>query len=632
MFDFVRGNQKFIQFVLALIVLPFALWGVDSYVRSGGGDALATVDGNPISTNEFQQALREQQERLRSQMGNEATQEVLESPEVRRAVLMELVNQRLLAVHAAKSKLRISDDALVNFISSVPSLQEDGKFSRERYQALVAAQGMSIEMFESRVRQDLLMQQPLMAVGNAAVSGQVSSARWLGAQLEERDVSMVLLRAEQYAQDSKPEAGAVKRYYEENRTRFEKPEQVRVEFLVLSQAKMIDQAKVSEDDIKAWYKANESRYKQPEQRQASHILIRVEKNAAEAEVKAAQAKAEQLLVQLKSNPGEFAKLAKQHSQDPGSAEKGGDLGFFGRGMMVKSFEDAAFALQENQLSEVVRSDFGLHIIKLTGIRAERAKPFEAVRAEIAAELKRQAGAKHYAEAAEGFANTVYEQSDTLKTAAEKFGLSVQQSDWLVKGGQVMPPLNHPKLMQAIFSDDAIKNHRNTEAIDVGGNVLVSSRVVEHRPAMLEPMESVAGVIEKILQRESAVARAEAEGVARLGKLQKGEKLDMAWGAARPLSRLQAQGLSDEARAAIFGVSAKELPAYAGAKVPGGYALYRVEKVKPFDVAAGGDAAMRGAMLRQQYGQMIAQEEVTAWLSALKQRYPVVINAAMLERK
>lgn len=632
MFDLVRGNQKFIQFVLALIILPFALWGVDSYVRSGGGDALATVDGTPISTNEFQQALREQQERLRSQMGSEVTQEMLESAEVRRAVLLELINQRLLAVHASKSKLRISDDALVSFISSVPSLQEDGKFSRERYQALVASQGMSIEMFESRVRQDILMQQPLMAVGNAAVAGRIPSARWLGAQLEERDVSMAMLRAEQFVPDAKPDTSAVKRYYDENRTRFEKPEQVRVEFLVLSQAKMIDQAKVAEEDIKAWYKANETRYKQPEQRQASHILLRVEKNATEADVKAAQAKAEQLLAQLKSNPGDFAKLAKQHSQDPGSTEKGGDLGFFGRGMMVKPFEDAVFALQENQLSDVVRSDFGLHLIKLTGVRAERAKPFEAVRAEIALELKRQAGAKQYAEAAESFANTVYEQSDTLKIAAEKFGLSVQQSDWVAKGGQVMPPLNHPKLMQVIFSDDAVKNHRNTEAVDVGGNVLVSSRVVEHRPAMLEPLESVAGVIEKILLRESAVARAEAEGTARLGKLQKGEKVDLAWGAARPLTRIQAQGLSEDARTAIFSISAKALPAYAGAKVPGGYALYRVEKVKPFDVSAGGDAAMRGAMLRQQYGQVVAQEEVAGWLNALKQRYPVTVNAAMLERK
>ena len=632
MFDFVRGNPRFIQLVLALLVLPFALWGIDSYVRTGG-DALATVDGSPISLNEFQQALREQQERMRAQMGPEASQTLFDSVEVRSAVLHELINQRLLAVHAGKSKMRVSDDALINFISSVPSLQENGKFSRERYQALVAAQGMSIEMFEARVRQDLVMQQPLMAIGNAAISGRLPSGRWLGVQLEEREVSESLLRADQFANAAKPDAESVKRYYDENRARFERPEQVRVEYLVLSQAKVVEQTKVSDEEAKAWYSANETRFKQPEQRQASHILFRLEKAATDSDVKAVQAKAEQVFAQLKASPADFAKLAKQHSQDPGSAEKGGDLGYFGRGMMVKPFEDAVFALKEKQISDVVRSDFGLHIIKLTGIRPERAKPFDSVRAEIMAELKRQAGAKLYAEQAEGFSNTVYEQPDSLKPAADKYGLVVQQSDWIAKGAQTMPPLGHPKLLQAIFSADATKSQRNTEAVDVGGNVLVSARVVDYRSAMLTPLESVAGVIEKALQREAALDSAIAEGKARLEQLRKGEKAGLTFAPPRPMTRLTAQGMSEEARAAVFAVSAKELPAYSGAKVPGGYAIYRVEKVKPFDTAAtAGESAMRGAMLRQQYGKIVAEEEVAAWMATLKQRYPVVVNATMLERK
>ena len=632
MFDLVRNNRKFIQLVLALLILPFALWGVDSYVRNSGSDEVASVGEMPIRTAEFQQALQEQQERVRSQMPADAARELLDSPAFRRGVLQELINQRLLLLHARQSQLGISDAALAGFITAVPSLQENGKFSRERYQALVAAQGMSVDAFEARVRQDLLMQQPLMAVGNASVAGRLPAGRWLAAELEEREIAEMVLRADQFTQVAKPDAEAVKRFHAENRARFELPERLRVEYLVLSQAKLIQNVKIAEEQIKAWYQANEARYRTEEQRQASHILIRLDQGAAAEETKAAQAKAEQLLAQLQASPGDFAKLAKQHSQDPGSAEKGGDLGFFGRGMMVKPFEDAVFGLRENQLSGVVRSDFGLHIIKLTGIRPQRARPYEAVRGEIEAELKRQTGNKLYAETAESFANTVYEQPDSLKPAAEKYALAIERSDWLVRGKPAMPPFNHPRLQQLLFADDAVKNKRNTEAVDIGNNTLVSARVVEHQPAQVEPLEKVAAAIEQALMREAAVKLAEAEGQRRLERLLKGEKLDQPWGATRGVSRIQAAGLPAEARKAIFGVATRSLPAYVGTPVPGGYALYRIDKVKPYDQAATGDAATRGAVLRQQYAQVVAQEELVGWLAALKQRYPVVVNEAALERK
>lgn len=629
MFDHVRNNKKFIQIVLAIIIVPFALFGVDAYLSPSARDDVATVGDVGISLGEFQQALREQQDRLRPQLGGNT--ELLESPELRRGVLQELINQRLLMLHAGKSNLAVSDAMLVDFIVSVPALQEDGKFSRERYEALVAAQGMSIDMFEARVRQDMAMQQAMMPVGNAAVGGRLPAERWLAAQLEERTIGEAVLRAEQFVADSKPDAAAIERYYQENRARFEIPEQVRVEYLVLSQKDLLENARVGDAEVEAWYKANEARYKRPEERQASHILIRADKGMPEAEAKAAQEKAESILAQLKAAPGDFAKLAKEHSQDPGSAAKGGDLGFFGRGMMVKPFEDAVFGLKEGELSGVVRSDFGFHIIKLTGVRSEQARPLAAVRDEIVAELKRQAAMKQYAEAAESFANTVYEQPDSLKPAAEKYGLTIRTSEWMARGGQVMPPLGNPKLLQAIFGEDAVKHRRNTEAVDVGGNTLVSARVVEHRPAALEPLEKVSGQIAQLLAREAAVARAAEAGQSRLDALKKGEQTDLGWGAARAVSRLHAPNLSAEAVNAIFSAPVKELPAYVGAKIPGGYALYRIDKVKAFD-PADEQAVARAQALRQNYGEIVAQEELVGWLAALRQRYPVKINAAALERK
>ena len=632
MFDTVRNNKKIVQFVLALIILPFALWGVDSYISggSGGANEIASVGKTPISQDEFLRALNEQQERLRPQLGNNTA--VLESPEFRQGVLQELINQRLLLLHANKAQMGISNATLSGFIASLPALQVDGKFSRERYEALVAAQNMSVEQFEAMLRRDRLTQQATLPIANGTVAGNLSADRWLAAQLEERDIAEVVLRAEQFMGDSKPDGAAIKRYYDENRKRFEQPEQVRVEYLVLSQAKLIDATKVSEADIKAAYEANAARYVKPEQRRASHILIRADKSAPAAEVKAAEEKANQVLAQLKATPADFAKLAKQHSQDPGSAANGGDLGFFGRGMMVKPFEEATYALQENQISEIVRSDFGFHIIKLTGIRPEQAQKLDEVRGEIQAELKRQAGAKLYVESAEGFSNLVYEQSDSLKPAAEKYGLSVQASDWLVKDGQLTAPFTNPKLMQAVFSDDAVKHKRNTEAIEVAPNTLASARVVEHQPAEVIPLEKVSGVIEKVLAREAALEKAAAAGQAEVEKLNRGEKSALAWSAVRAVSRLHAPNLSKDAGLAIFSAAPKQLPAYVGTKTAAGYAVYRIDKVKPYDPATPGEAAPRAQALRQQYNEVLAREDLINWLAVLRQQYGVQINRAALEKK
>ena len=631
MFDTVRNSKKIVQIVLAIIILPFALWGVDSYVSGGGrANEVASVGKTPITLDEFQRSLSEQQDRLRPQVGNNLA--LLESPEFRRGVLQELINQRLLLVHAGKSQMGISNEALSGFIASLPALQEDGKFSRQRYEQLVAAQNMSVEQFEALLRRDLMTQQLTMPIGNAALAGNLPADRWLMAQLEEREIAEAILRVEQFAADSKPDAAAIQRYYEENRARFEQPEQVRVEYLVLSQKQLIDNAKVSDADIKAAYEANAARYRKPEQRRASHILIRADKNGPAAEVKAAEEKAVQVLAQVKAAPGDFARLAKQHSQDPGSAANGGDLGFFGRGMMVKPFEEATYALQENQVSEVVRSDFGFHIIKLTGIRPEQAQKIEEVRAEILAELKRQAGTKQYVEAAEGFSNLVYEQADSLKPAAEKYGLAVHNSEWMAKGGQLPVPFDNAKLVQALFAEDAVKHKRNTEAVETAPNTLVSARVVEHKPAEVIALDKVSGMIAQVLGREAALAKAAAAGQAELDKLQRGEKSALNWGTPRMVSRLHAPNLSREAGLAVFAASAQKLPAYAGVKTPQGYVLYRIDKVRAFDPAAAGEAAPRAAALRQQYDEVMAREDLINWLAALRDQYGVKINSAALERK
>lgn len=630
MFDIVRNNKRIVQVILALIILPFAFWGVESYIRNVGTDNdVARVGESKIAMGEFLEALREQQDRMRPMLGGRDPA-MLDGPEIRRAVLDGLIERRLIALHAAKSRLMVSDDYLARFIASAPSLQVDGKFSKERYEALVASQGMSKEMFENKLRQDLVLQQALAAIADASLPGARPAARWLAAQLEERGIAEAMLRPEKYAAQVKLAADAVRNYYEANLKQFQLPEQIRAEYVVLSRDKLAERVKIGDDEIKAWYQSHADRYRQQEERRASHILIPLPAGASAEAVKAAEAKANDIHAQVKKSPGDFARLAKEHSQDPGSAANGGDLGWFGRGAMVKPFEEAVFSLKEGEVSGIVKSDFGLHIIRLTGIRPERVRPFDEVRAEIAAELRTQAAARQYAELAEAFNNMVYEQSDSLAPVAEKFALTIEKTDWLAKGGNAVGPFANAKLMEAIFSDDAVKNRRNTEAIEVSPNVLVAARVLEHKPAAQQPLEAVAATIEKLLVHQEAVRLAVKDGEEKLAALKAGGTDDLAWGKPRGITRAFAPDLPAEAVRAIFAADAGKLPAYAGVALPGGYALYRIGSVKPWDPAAG--ETPQAKALKERYARTVAEEEMLAWLASLRSEFPVTINAAALERK
>ena len=632
MLDFVRSNKRITQVFLALITLPFAFWGVDSYVRNADvGAEVATVGKSKIGRQELQSALREQQDRMRAQLGGKLDPALFETPQMRRAVLDSLVTQRLLAEQARRARLVVSNEQLVQFIAGVPSLQEDGKFSRERYEALVAAQGMSKEMFEARLRQDMAMQQLMLPVAEAGIVGQAAASRWVATQLEQREISEMRLLPEAYVSQVKLAADAVQKYYEANRKTFELPEQVRAEFVILSRDVLMEQATISDEEVKSYYQSHADRYKDGEARRASHILIGAAKDVPEAEVKAAKARAEDLLAQIKKTPGDFARLAKLNSQDSGSAEKGGDLDWFGRGAMVKAFEETAFALKEGQISEVVRSDFGFHIIRVTGVRPERVKPLEAVRADIVAEIKRETGLKRYSEAAEAFGNMVYEQADSLKPAAEKWKLDLRQTQWLAKGGKLPAPFDNLKLAAALFSDDGLKNKRNTEAVEIAPGTLVSARVLELKPAALQPLDVVKGDIEKYLVREETLKLATRDGEEKLSRLAIGKAVDLKWSPARNVSRTAAQGLPADSLRAVFKADTGKLPAHTGVVLPGnGYALYRISSVKRIGEIGKDDSV--GRALAQQYARFVSEEEFSAWMSTLREEYPVTINKAVLDSK
>ncbi len=629
MFDAVRNNPRIVQIFLALIALPFAFWGVDSYLRSNGaGNDLASVGNSKISSLQFDQALRERQDQLRQSLGAEFKSEMMNSPAVKLGILNGLINQRLLLLEAEKLHLGTSNQALREVIGGIPAFQEDGKFSDNRYQAVLASQGTSPAQFEARIRQDLTLQQLVGTIGGSAFVSKTQAEQMLHLQAEERQFGEFRFTAASFADKVKIEPETVQKYYDENKQRFETPERIKANYVVLSLDTLLDQVNVNDAEIKKWYDDHPQLYRVPEERRASHILI-----IFDGDDKAkAKAQAETVYKEVQKNPSRFAELAKQYSKDPGSAQKGGDLGFFSRGMMVKPFDDAVFSLKDGEISGIVESDFGYHIIKLTGIQSERVRPLSDVRAEIESELKRQAASRRFAEAAEAFSNMVYEQSDSLQPVADKFGLKVQQTGWLPKNADAQTlasigRLGNEKLLTALFSDDAVKEKRNTEAVEIAANTLVAARVAEHEPAKVRPLEAVRSDIEKQLKAEAAMQQARQAGEARLAELRKGDD-KTAWSKSASVSRLEAgkSKLPWAALQAIFKADVHKLPAYVGVDVDDAYALFKITKVtQPEKI----DEAQIAA-LKSEYTKVVAQEDLAAYLSGLRSRYEIDVNRSLLE--
>jgi peptidyl-prolyl cis-trans isomerase D len=630
MFDFVHQKKRIVQIILALAALPFLFWGIESY-RSGGegGDYLALAAGEKIQRQEFDQALRNQQEGMRATMGERFNDSMLENPEVKAAVLEGLIQQRLLKHEAARVGLAVSDLQLIEMIQNISAFQEDGKFSKQRYEELLRAQGMSPRIFEARVRQELMRQElvaPYTEHGFVPDSVALSVMRLSD---EKREVSLARVSPEQFLARSKPDDSAIKAYYDSHQAELQLPEQVKVEYAVLSQDELAKQIRVSEEEVRKYFDEHKSEFGGTEERRASHILISAPSSASDEEKSAARARAERLLAQARQAPQGFGEIAKQNSQDSGSAVQGGDLGFFARNSLVKPFEDVVFQMKMDEISDVVETDYGFHIIKLTGVKEAKPTDFSEVKHRIEEELKNEKSAKSFADMAESFSNMVYEQSDSLQPAAAKFNLPIQLSDWLTRNDTASPYFSNARLIQAIFSEEAIKNKQNTEAVEVSPNTLVSARVIDYRPASVPSLATVQEKISGILARKAAEEAASKEGKEKLSQLQAGKTGAVTWEGADQISRIEPKGLDPEILRAVFKVEIASLPAYAGVvNNRGEYTLIRVSRV--FEPALPGPEQRK--TFARQLQQVLSQEELSAYLGGIRKRYDVSVTSGALDRK
>lgn len=629
MFEFIRTHQRLMQIVLLLLILPFLFFGLGSYSRFREHEnVVAKVGGQSITQQEWDAAQRQQMERFRQMFGSQFDPKLFDTPEAKQAVLDNLIAQRVIAAEAARNHLSVPDQLLQQTILAIPGLiTADGKFDVERYKSLLAAQGMTPQMYEANLRHDLSVQQVTGAIESTAFAPKTIAERLSDLNDQEREIQEVQFKPADYASQVKITDEMLKSYYDKNISQFEVPEQIAAQYVVLDLKAVEAQISVSDADVKSYYDQNLKHYTEEEQRRARHILIKVDKDASDAERAAAKAKADKLLAEVRNNPSDFARLAKENSQDPGSGQQGGDLGFFDKDMMVKPFAEAAYKLKEGEISDVVQTDFGYHIIQLTGIKPASVKPLEAVKGEIATDIKKQLAAKKYSDMAEQFSNTVYEQSDSLKPVADKLKLKVETVSNLTRTPNPAlaqnAPFNQPKFLKALFSDDAIKNKHNTDAIEVAPNTLIAGHVLEYKPVTKRPFDEVKALVRDRVTQIEAAALAQKAGEAKLAAAKAAGADANGFGSAQIVSRNKPQNLSSAAFLAVMKADTSKLPAYVGVDLQQqGYAVFRINKVMQPPVK---DAARRKAE-QQQIANTLAQEEMYAYLEALKKKAKVEILA------
>ena len=623
MFDFVREHTRLaLGFMLLLIIPSFIFFGVQGYSRftDATSATVAQVDGKTISRAEWEDAHKRYLDQVRRQSPT-VDLATVDTAQLRRDTLDGMLRERALLAAANHLQLYPTVARMARLFDSDPQFAglrgPDGKINRE----LLAMQGMSPELFDQRLRQDMGTRQVLAGITQTAPVPATAASAALDAYFQRREVQIQRFEPAAYRAKMTPTDAEIETYFKANAAQFKAPEQASIEYVVLDLDALGRALSFSDAELRKSYDENIAKYTEPEERRASHILIKADKDAAAADRAKAKAKAQALLAEVRKKPAQFAELARKNSDDPGSATKGGDLDFFGRGAMVKPFEDTVFKLKPGEISDVVETDFGFHIMTLVAVRGGVSKPFETVRGEIEAELRKAQAQRRWAENAEQFTNTVYEQSDSLKPVIDKLKLEKKTATVLRSAAPgAKGPLAAPKFLDAVFSADSLRNKRNTDAVEVGPNQLIAAHVLQHQPARDLSLAEVKDVVREKVIETQAQASARKEGQARVVALRAnpGE----AAGPALTVSRASAAGLPKPLLDVVMRADTAKLPAVVGVDLGAqGYVVARLSQVLPREPAPGGDEP-----LRAQYAQAWAMAEADAYVAALKKRYKAEIKS------
>jgi peptidyl-prolyl cis-trans isomerase D len=628
MFDFVRKHTKIMMTLMFLLIIPaFVLVGINGFRGfNSGGETVAKVGSYAVTQGEWDAAHKNEVDRVRSSQPS-IDPKLLDSVQARYGTLERMVREHVLEDAAADAHFASTDARLARELQQNPTIaslrKADGSLDMERYKQLAASQGLTPEGFEARVRKDLSLRQVEGGITSTALASAAQANVALNAFFERREVQMANFMPVDYKAQVNPTEAEIDTYYQANQKQFQATESASIEYVMLDLDSVKKTISVNDEELRSYYDQNVARLSGKEERRASHILINAPKDMPAAERQKAKEKAAALLAQVRKAPDTFAEVARKNSQDAGSAAVGGDLDFFVRGAMIKPFEDAAFAMKKGDISDLVESDFGFHIIKLMDVKAPKQKSFEELKPGIEADLRNQQAQRKFAEIADTFTNAVYEQSDSYKQIADKQKLEVKTASNLQRkaapGSKGV--LSNPKLLTAIFSPDSVEKKRNTEAVEVAPNQLVSARVTQYAPAHVLPLAEVRSEVRTRLVSIRSAELAKKEGTAKL-EAWKAQPDAAKLASAVLMSRDQAQTVSPTVLDQVMHADTSKLPAWIGVDLGNqGYTVVRINKV----VERNAPAEAQAKQERAQYAQWLANAEDQAYYELLKGRYKVQIK-------
>lgn len=636
MFDFIRNHQRWMQLILLLLILPsFVFFGVQGYSSFMSSEPeLATVDGKGITLGEFNNARRAQLEQYRNMLGAQFDAATFDTPVFREQLLNTLIDQRAIAIAAAKGAYSVSDETLRRSIAAIPAVQQDGQFSPERYRQALAAQGLTTTAFEQGLRRDLTLAQVLQPIGLTARVPADISQKIFGLITEQRSVARKVYALDAYAKNITVSPEDIKAWYDANQAKLMIPENLDVEYIVLNEEAASKDVKISDADIESFYKQNEARYGQPERRRVSHILLEVPASADAAAKVVIQTKAAELAKRAAANPKDFAAIAKEFSQDSGSGNQGGDLGWISKNMLVPQVEEALFKLKKGEVSGVVESPFGVHVLYVTDIQAPSIKPLADVKEDISVEIRKQLAAERFATMAGKLSNLIYDQRESLKPIADALGIEIRKAAGLTRegllpvaqrGAAVMPSeaeqtlLGNPKVRQAAFSTEVLKDKMNSGAIELASDTILALRVGAVHAPKVPPLDQVTEQLRTMLTNERALIAAQDAGIKQLDLLKGSVATEPKdFDPVQVVTRQAAQALSREQLEAVMSASATPLPRFLGVAGPEGYTLLWLSKIEPGLAPEAAQVAQLQAQLSQAWG--TAEEQ--AALKLLRESYKV----------
>lgn len=619
-----RSHKRWLMVIAMVFIIPsFVVTGIYSYNRMmDDSNDIAEVDGNAITQQQFDDQKRKALDNLRAQMGDQFKANVLDNQTAKAAILENIINERSLSNEALNAGISIPQATAVNTIKSSSGFQEKGKFSAELYENYLRSLGYSDEYFVELVREDIARQLLQNSVGGTTLvpDSVLHSVHRLLAQV--RTASLMTINAADYLAKVTVSENEARDYWQKHQEDFRLPDMATVQYVVFS-PDLFKNVKPSEDDLETFYKQNPTRFHAPEERRASHILI----DLSDGDAKAKET-AQKIFEQVKADPTKFADLAKQYSKDPGSAASGGDLGWFTKGMMVPAFDQAVFSAKKGEIVGPVKTEFGYHIIYITDVRGNQEKPFAEVKEEIIRLYQEQKSQELFGKEAEIFTNMVYEQSDSLDGVAQKYGMKIETLTNVTAQGPKDPALAkilNSSVMEALFSEEGLREKRNTQAIEVSSNVLVSARVQSFRAAHIRSFDDARADIEKLLKNQKALDLASQEGVKRLTLLQSGKTSEGTFGAEEQFTRSVPGSHSQQLVNAIENVSADKLPVYVGVREDNAYVIARVVKstyTEPTKEQLTG--------LRNELDQMYSRVDQEVYYSALRAKHKAkVLNSSFL---